>query len=107
MSRRPRRVEHGGMDILPTACMHPPGTAVARLRVTVLALALGATMASGPVPAQAPGRERGLMLAASLPPAHGLPTPRPVDEYWVSEKLDGVRARFDGRRLWTRGGLPV
>lgn len=27
-----------------------------------------------------------------------------VGEYWVSEKLDGVRARWDGRRLLTRGG---
>jgi len=28
----------------------------------------------------------------------------PVAEYWVSEKLDGVRGRWDGRVLWTRGG---
>ena len=27
-----------------------------------------------------------------------------VKDYWVSEKLDGVRARWDGRALWTRGG---
>jgi len=27
-----------------------------------------------------------------------------VSEYWVSEKLDGVRGRWDGRGLWTRGG---
>ena len=25
-------------------------------------------------------------------------------EYWVSEKLDGVRGRWDGEHLWTRGG---
>ncbi|KGM57463.1 DNA ligase [Lysobacter arseniciresistens ZS79] len=30
-----------------------------------------------------------------------------VDEYWVSEKLDGVRGRWDGQRLWTRGGQPI
>nr|WP_255527463.1 MULTISPECIES: DNA ligase [unclassified Luteimonas] len=70
-------------------------------------MALGVASAPGPVLAQAPGRDEGLMLAASLSRAHGLTTPRPVDEYWVSEKLDGVRARWDGRRLWTRGGLPV
>ncbi|MEC8848334.1 MAG: DNA ligase, partial [Pseudomonadota bacterium] len=27
-----------------------------------------------------------------------------VAEYWVSEKLDGVRGRWDGAQLWTRGG---
>lgn len=28
----------------------------------------------------------------------------PVTAYLVSEKLDGVRARWDGQRLWTRSG---
>ncbi|WP_312346520.1 DNA ligase [Stenotrophomonas acidaminiphila] len=27
-----------------------------------------------------------------------------VSRYWVSEKLDGVRARWDGHALWTRAG---
>ena len=27
-----------------------------------------------------------------------------VREYWVSEKLDGVRGQWDGAHLWTRGG---
>lgn len=27
-----------------------------------------------------------------------------VSSYWVSEKLDGVRARWDGQALWTRAG---
>lgn len=27
----------------------------------------------------------------------------PVAEYWVSEKLDGVRAHWDGAALWSRG----
>ena len=27
-----------------------------------------------------------------------------VQQYWVSEKLDGVRGRWDGEHLWTRGG---
>lgn len=27
-----------------------------------------------------------------------------VADYWTSEKLDGVRGRWDGRALWTRGG---
>lgn len=30
-----------------------------------------------------------------------------VSEYWVSEKLDGVRGRWDGHGLRTRGGLPI
>lgn len=30
-----------------------------------------------------------------------------VPAYFVSEKLDGVRARWDGRALWTRGGYRV
>ncbi|MGZ9709457.1 DNA ligase [Glaciimonas sp. GNP009] len=28
-------------------------------------------------------------------------------EYWVSEKLDGVRGYWDGVALWTRGGNPI
>jgi len=28
-----------------------------------------------------------------------------VTQYWVSEKLDGVRARWDGQQLISRGGL--
>lgn len=31
----------------------------------------------------------------------------PVEEYWVSEKLDGVRGYWDGERLWTRNGYPI
>ena len=27
-----------------------------------------------------------------------------LDDYWVSEKLDGVRAYWDGERFWSRGG---
>ena len=28
-------------------------------------------------------------------------------DYWVSEKYDGVRGYWDGRALWTRGGVRV
>ncbi|GAB0148144.1 MULTISPECIES: DNA ligase [unclassified Marichromatium] len=31
----------------------------------------------------------------------------PVADYWVSEKLDGVRAYWDGRRLVSRGGRAI
>ena len=30
-----------------------------------------------------------------------------VGDYFVSEKLDGVRGRWDGRALWTRGGQRI
>ncbi|MEH6499303.1 MAG: DNA ligase [Pseudoalteromonas distincta] len=30
-----------------------------------------------------------------------------ISEYWVSEKLDGVRGHWDGQQLWTRGGYPI
>lgn len=30
-----------------------------------------------------------------------------IGAYWVSEKLDGVRARWDGSALWTRGGMRI
>lgn len=30
-----------------------------------------------------------------------------LDDYWVSEKFDGVRAYWDGRRLLTRGGEEI
>lgn len=30
-----------------------------------------------------------------------------VSRYLVSEKLDGVRAYWDGQRFWTRGGNPI
>ena len=48
---------------------------------------------------------------APAPPALMLASPHhagiDVPAYWVSEKLDGVRARWDGKRLWTRGGYQV
>lgn len=30
-----------------------------------------------------------------------------LDDYWVSEKYDGVRSYWDGKQLWTRGGERV
>ena len=30
-----------------------------------------------------------------------------VSDYWISEKLDGVRGRWDGAALFTRGGYPI
>jgi DNA ligase 1 len=36
--------------------------------------------------------------------AKELPAEVNVRDYWVSEKYDGVRAHWDGKQLWTRGG---
>ena len=60
-----------------------------------------------------------LMSCAMAPALHAADSPPPVmlatsyeagvdvQAYWVSEKLDGVRGRWDGRRLWTRGGHEI
>ena len=62
-----------------------------------------------------------LLLAAQQPshastPLHAAPAPMlasrasgdiDVASYLVSEKLDGVRARWDGHALWTRSGNPI
>lgn len=40
---------------------------------------------------------------------HGVKFNGPIDvaKYFVSEKLDGVRAYWDGKLLWSRQGLPI
>ena len=49
--------------------------------------------------------------SAAAPPRNMLPTLyRPgidVRDYWVSEKLDGVRGRWDGQHLWARSGASI
>lgn len=57
------------------------------------------------------------LLAAALPAARAQPRPlmqalpwRPVDDlqdWWVSEKFDGMRGFWDGRALWSRSGKPI
>lgn len=82
---------------------HPP------LPSWLLACVAACLLAAWPPPAAA-GAEG---TAAYRPPAVMLPTVLEdgveidVPQYLVSEKLDGVRGRWDGHRLWTRGGLPV
>ena len=48
---------------------------------------------------------------STTPPVLMLATPYragiDVPAYWVSETLDGVRARWDGQRLQTRSGQPI
>jgi DNA ligase 1 len=53
---------------------------------------------------------RGALGAASAPPlmlARRYRGGVDLAAYTVSEKYDGVRGYWDGRRLWTRGGEPV
>lgn len=53
------------------------------------------------------------LLASATLQAHGLTLAAPyrsdldLRAYWVSEKYDGVRAHWDGRRLLSRQGLPL
>lgn len=68
------------------------------LRTLCLLLLLG--LCPSPLPADEATVPR-LMLATSY--EAGIE----VSEYWVSEKLDGVRGVWDGQNLRTRGGLPI
>src|SRR5680860_547118 len=43
---------------------------------------------------------------AKVPLANVYQQGAPLADYWVSEKLDGVRAYWDGERLWSRRGNP-
>jgi len=71
----------------------------ARIAFLLLLLLLAPALAAPGAPAATePPR---LMLATSY--RAGVD----VSDYWVSEKLDGVRGHWDGRRLLTRGGEPV
>ena len=67
-------------------------------RRTFLLMASGLLLAPG-VRSQATAPA--LMLAASYHPGLDLAA------YWVSEKYDGLRAYWDGQRLWTRGGEAI
>ena len=90
-------------------CHALPAPAARQFHASALALALALALAWGgasPLAVAGPPGE-GLMHATALAADAGFSGPHPVDEYWISEKLDGVRGRWDGRRLWTRGGHPV
>ncbi|WP_444814666.1 DNA ligase [Variovorax flavidus] len=72
-------------------------------RALVLA-AFGAAFAlSRPVDAAARGGAKAPPLMLAEVYRRGMP----LDDYWVSEKYDGVRGYWDGKKLWTRGGEPV
>jgi DNA ligase-1 len=73
-----------------------------RCAVTVLMLC---ALAIATVSAWAQNQPPRLLLAGEYRPdaQPGLHLP----DYWVSEKLDGVRARWDGRQLVSRGGRRI
>jgi DNA ligase-1 len=69
------------------------------LRICALPWLLALTALLAPaLPAAAAGNSPSLMLANVYHPGIAL------QEYWVSEKLDGVRGYWDGEKLLTRGG---
>jgi DNA ligase-1 len=69
------------------------GARAAALALSLLFLSLLATY-----PPQAYAGPPAIPLANVYHPGVNL------EDYWVSEKLDGVRAYWDGEKLWSRGG---
>ena len=80
------------------------------IRTTALrlgALACAWACAGLPATASAAAGRAEPMQAAQVDALHTVAAAGGIGAYWISEKLDGVRARWDGRRLRTRGGYPV
>ena len=71
------------------------------LHRTVHALIMLASLGGLALPAAAATSAPPVMLANVYRPGV------PLHDYWVSEKLDGVRGYWDGRKLLTRGGERV
>lgn len=67
-------------------------------RAAALALSLLFLSSLATYPPQANARPPAIPLANVYHPGVNL------EDYWVSEKLDGVRAYWDGEKLWSRGG---
>jgi DNA ligase-1 len=67
-------------------------------RRTLLLAGLGVTLARGVFARDA---------APSLMLAEVYRRGMSLNDYWVSEKFDGVRGYWDGKQLWTRGGEKV
>lgn len=70
-----------------------------RRQVLLQLLALGSLGLSPTAHSQ----PRSLMLAQ----VYNQQQPLDFADWWISEKLDGVRAHWDGQRLWTRGGHAI
>jgi len=67
-------------------------------RRTLLLAGFAASVTAASSPGFAREPVPSLMLADIY--RHGMP----LDDYWVSEKYDGLRGYWDGHQLWTRGG---
>src|SRR5512133_1300608 len=82
-------------------------------RMTPLCLLLGSVWATSawtapaPAAAQAPALEVNAFAQPALMHAKLWPSGQDPQPYLVSEKLDGVRAFWDGRSLRFRSGLPI
>lgn len=82
-------------------------------RLTPVCVLLGGVWATGvcAVPAtsamQSPALEANAVAQPALMHAKLWPSGRDPQPYMVSEKLDGVRAFWDGRQLRFRSGLPI
>lgn len=81
-----------------TGATNPPRQARRQALLTLACLGATGLQAQAHNPGTAPGP---LMKAGRYQPG------QPVDGFLVSEKLDGVRARWDGHQLWTRSGRPI
>ncbi|MDF3822711.1 DNA ligase [Leptospira sp. 96542] len=80
---------------------NPPSSSKRHLLAT---LVLGTLVAKMP-PAWPQNSSPSLLLAREYhPDAH---SDLHLPDYWVSEKFDGVRARWDGRQLISRGGRRI
>jgi len=70
------------------------------MNLRTVSLLLSCCLLSPPLPA-----------TAAIPPRVMLPTVYKagvdVGNYWISEKLDGVRGRWDGHHLWARSGAAI
>ncbi|QUJ70284.1 DNA ligase (plasmid) [Photobacterium sp. GJ3] len=76
------------------------------MKYSVLAFLI--TLTLSPVTQATP--EFSVMKATSLSgsePEFDLPKGRTLSDYWVSEKLDGIRAHWTGKQLLTRSGHPI
>ncbi|MGC8120319.1 DNA ligase [Marinobacter sp. VGCF2001] len=75
-----------------------PRRTITSARAIALALSVTLVSAVSASLGHANGRSPALPLANVYHPGVNL------GDYWVSEKLDGVRAYWDGKQLWSRGG---
>lgn len=89
-------METAGMNNLKR---HRPGQTLRAMTTTALTFTL-ACLLSFPFLAE---RSRA-QAAPALPLANIYHPGVDLADYWVSEKLDGVRAWWDGETLWSRGG---